>query len=211
MNDKAKTVLTLFSLFLLGGSSAPKEGPRDISELLLLGDSQSVPPHGPGLLLARLLEAFGYKCPVLAVGGKTASYFIKGEGLQKLLAALAKKPRVVIIFLGTNELAGIALDGRMFGPYNKAHAKLREIINKAGARALFVGPPDFRATTKGGGKDPLPIVSAMPVFVPAMQSIYGPDFIDARPLTPDHKGIHFEKSAAELFAKALAPKVVGKL
>lgn len=173
---------------------------------MLLGDSQSVSPGSPGALLASSLGARR-----LAKGGKTAAYFASGGGKAALLEELDKRPRWVIVFLGSNELANVSafplksgeLDAKKALAQAKGHEKLKALIEAYGAKALFVGPPQFGDTVKSesGGQ---PLNNAAPLLVPLLAKIYSPHFIDARDLTPPHKGVHFfQKGEAKAFATAL--------
>jgi hypothetical protein len=65
-----------------------------------------------------------------------------------------------------------------------------------------------RVKSESGGR---PLNEGAAALVPGLQAIYS-DFIDARPLTPIHKGVHFfGKGEAEAFAAALAPVVLAAL
>lgn len=197
----------MLGLLLFSGRRGKKSAG---SRLLLVGDSQSVASWSPGRQLAQLLEAAGYRVRVLAVGGKTAAYFAGGKGSQAFAAALAERPAVVLVFLGSNELANVAIGGSEKAQLN-GHQRLKDAILQAGARPLFVGPPAFRADVKsaGGGA---PLVAAMASLVPKLRTVYGEkNFIDARPYTPDHKGIHFDKKSAKAFALAVGPAVLRTL
>lgn len=216
MNTKALAVGLMGLLFLGGRRSS---GTRKIpvgSRLLLVGDSQSVGDLSPGGQLAQQLQAAGYKVRGLAVGGKTAAYFAGGDGQPALLRELAQRPAAVLVFLGTNEAAAMAtapgLGGAGSGKgQSQAHKRLRDLITKAGARPLFIGPPNFRPNVKGEN-GVRPLVDTFPVLVPRLESVYTEtNFLDARPLTPDHKGIHFDATGAASFALALTPAVLAKL
>jgi len=205
MNKKA---LGFFlGLVLLGGGRGSglvklKRG----QPILLLGDSQSVAenPNSPGQLLAAKLTQAGYPCSVLAVGGKTAYFYsLTTKGRALLDEALALRPAVVVVFMGSNELANVALNPGTLGAQVRGHQKLEQLISEAGARALFVGPPDFApgVTSEAGGG---PLVSAAPRLVPPLRSAYGAqNFLDARPFTPVHRGVHFDADSAQVFARAL--------
>jgi lysophospholipase L1-like esterase len=211
MNTTALAAGLLVLLFAAGASGGARKV-QPGARLLLLGDSQSVGAASPGGQLAQLLRAAGYKVRVLAVGGKTAYYFsLSQEGRKLLMGELAQRPACVVVFLGTNELANVALGGLSFVKgQTKGHQALRDLITKSGARPLLVGPPNFRpsVTPEAGGS---PLVEAMPALVPRLAAVYSAaNWLDARPLTPDHAGIHFSKDAAADFARALAPAIVRK-
>lgn len=215
--NKTTALGALLGLFLFSGRSSGRKL-RPGAKLLLLGDSQAVGGLSPGGQLAGLLGEAGFKVRVLAVGGKTAYYYsLSQEGLRLFAAELAQRPAAVVVFLGSNELANVALGGLGFVKgQTKGHQVLRDLIIKAGARPLFVGPPDFgpnvRSKDKDGKEQGEPLVSAMPALVPRLEAVYGADnFIDARPYTPDHHGIHFDPKSAASFAKALAPRIVARL
>lgn len=191
-------------------NSSKKEKNSSPGGILFLGDSQSVAANSPGALLAKALGA-----QVLAKGGKTAWYFVAGPGREALNAALSWRPRWVVVFLGSNELANVAafpskageLEAKRAVTQAKGHAKLKKILQKAGAQVLFVGPPNFGATVKSetGGQ---PLNNAAPLLVPLLEAVYSPHFIDARPLTPTHKGVHFfGPGEAKAFAARLAGPV----
>lgn len=210
---KEKELIAILAGILLLGANSSGAGKLPAgSRLLLIGDSQSLQP-GPGWQLAGLLRKAGYEVDLLAVGGKTADYFSRGGGKQALLGALALRPRWVIVFLGTNEAADIALSPAMEKSQVKGHQLLKQLILGAGAKALFVGPPNFDADVKGAGKDTRPIVAAFGVLVPRLRAVYGEAFfLDARPYTPmPHSGIHFGKEQALSFAKNLAPEILRRI
>jgi len=222
---KPKTALAglLLLSFVFGGSSAAAPPPKAAGgstkkeknstpkRILLVGDSQSVGATSPGGRLAALIGA-----NVLAKGGKTAAYFVSGDGRAALNAAL-KSPRAwVVVFLGSNELANVTafpdksgeLSTKRASAQASQHAKLKKIIEASGAQVLFVGPPAFGAkVTSGSGGQPLN--NGAPLLVPLLQNVYSDNFIDARGYTPDHKGVHFDKASAEVFAANLAPLVKG--
>jgi len=210
---KTKELVPLLAFFLLmGGSSGARKIPAG-APILIVGDSQSL-PGGFGDRLAAELRRAGYTVSVLAVGGKTGGYFTTGEGKQKLLAQLAAlRPQVVLCLFGTNEAADIALSPSTEKSIIKGHLALKQLLNSAGARALFVGPPDFSPGVKGGGKDPAQIIDAFPVLVPRLRAVYGEEnFLDARPYTPmPHTQIHFGAKQAHAFAESLAPAVLEAL
>lgn len=198
----------------------PKPAPKGPAELLLLGDSQSVGPTSPGARLAALLGKAGKKTAVLAKGGKTAAYFLKGAGLAALVELLNKKPKAVLVFLGSNELANIAafpnkegnISPKRVYAQGRAHEQLKKLLVKYGVKVLFVGPPGFgeKVKSESGGR---PLNDAAPDFVDYLKTVYGPaELLDARPLTPPHTGVHFfGKGEAEAFAAELAPAVLVKL
>lgn len=190
----------------LAAQPAPSAG-----GVLLVGDSQSVAATSPGRRLAALLTKAGKPTRVIAKGGETASYFVgKGGGAGELARELSHKPAWVIVFLGSNEGANVARTPAMKPAMLKAHQRLKAIIDAAGAKALFVGPPMFGEKVRpgAGGR---PINEGAAELVAGWQSIYN-HFIDARPLTPEHTGVHFfGKGEAAAFAAALAPAVLGVL
>ena len=185
-----------------------------------MGDSQSVGPASPGGELQQLLEKSGFFVRTVAKGGRTAEYFTHGTGWVSLSSRLEAKPKWVIVFLGSNELANVAAFPKKDGTLNpklaisqaKGHRKLKALIEAAGAKALFVGPPNFgeRVTSETGGQ---PLNNAAPLLVPLLQEIYGDNFLDARLYTPEHQGVHFfkPKGSAKAFAKALLAPVRSRL
>lgn len=209
---KEKELIALVAFLLLSGASSGTGKIPVGGRLLLVGDSQSLQP-GPGWQLVKLLRKAGFQVDLLAVGGKTADYFSRGGGRQALIGALALRPRWVIVFLGTNEAADIALSPASEKTQIKGHQALLQLIRGAGARALFVGPPNFDSDVKGAGKDTRPIVEAFPVLVPRLRAVYGEEFfLDARPYTPmPHSGIHFGEKQAESFARNLYPEIVRRI
>lgn len=221
MNKGHLWAALLFTFLASGGVSrsprkipAPQQSSKKNSApggILLLGDSQSVSESSPGARLARALDA-----ERIAKGGKTAYWFIAGPGRERLDEALARRPRWVIVFLGSNELANVAafptkageLDPKKALAQAKGHKKLRAIIEASGAKALFVGPPAFGEKTRSetGGQ---PLNNAAPLLVPLLEAVYSPYFIDARPLTPPHTGVHFfGKGEASAFASALVEPIL---
>jgi|CXWL01.1.fsa_nt_gi lysophospholipase L1-like esterase len=214
-NKGALLLAFLLGCVALGGKGSGGGALRPGSRVLLVGDSQSL-PHGPGDKLAGKLRAAGYKVVVLAKGGKTAKYFTEGEGLRALTAELLQRPRVVLVFLGSNELANVALVMATLKGQIKGHQALRDLIIKSGARPFFVGPPRFRPNTKSHDKadneQGEPLETYSDALTSRLEAVYtSKNFLDARPYTPDHAGIHFKSDEAEAFAQALAPAIVERL
>jgi len=220
MNKKTAAAAFLLA-FLLGMPRGGSSGGRKIlpgANILIVGDSQSVKenPHSPGQLLAGKLRAAGFGVRVLAVGGKTAYYFsLTQEGRALLSGELAQRPAVVLVFLGSNELANVAVGGSEKSQA-KGHQALRDLIIKAGARPFFVGPPRFGAKVHSKDKDGKdqgePLENFTDSLTPRLRAVYTErDFLDARPFCPVHKGIHFDKDSAEDFAAALAPAILARL
>lgn len=213
----------LLAFLLLAGAASSRSRPTPTAKpgakrraaarggLLLIGDSQSVGANSPGGQLAALLGA-----QVEAKGGRTARYWV-GDGLARLLSALKLfAPKTVIVFLGSNELSNVALLPSMLKKELAAHTQLARLIRESGARVLFVGPPNFaaglRTKDKQGKPQGAPLNDYSDALTEGLRAVYGyADFIDARPYTPAHKGIHFSNKTGAAFAAALAPAVKAKL
>jgi lysophospholipase L1-like esterase len=92
------------------------------------------------------LEQRGVRVDGLAVGGTKAVHWMEGGRLHgTLAAALLKKPKAVVISLGTNDV----FFGRDEAPAFKARMeKLAREIRNAGATPVFLGIPPLPKGTK---------------------------------------------------------------
>lgn len=117
-----------------GSAGAPKK----LARVVLVGDSLAVGLARP---LAAELKPQGAELKVCARVAANAGQFTEpgGFGTLGLAALLADfKPELVLISLGTNDTApGSSVRDKLPARF----ALLRERIEAAGARVLFLGPP----------------------------------------------------------------------
>ena len=162
--------------------------------VLIFGDSLSASSGSPGGQLAQIIRGQGGDVRVDAKQGRSAyNFFTDREDYASLLAQdRAFGPDLVIVFLGTNDIAtGIGV--------TRDRPKMQAIYDAfPQAKKIAVGPPNFiapRADLNAGA----------PAVVDMMRSIFGSNFIDARPLTPvggrTSDGVHFTVSGAKPFAE----------
>jgi lysophospholipase L1-like esterase len=91
------------------------------------------------------LEQKGISVNGIAVGGTKAVHWMEGGHLNgALTAALAKKPKAVLISLGSNDMFFARDEPKVF----KARMeKIAEQIRAAGASPVFIGPPALPVET----------------------------------------------------------------
>lgn len=167
--------------------------------VLIFGDSLSASSAAPGGVLARELTARGATVQINAKVGRSAwSFYNHEDHAAQLAAALAWKPDLVIVELGTNDIG-------LRDPTNPM-ADLRNSLRAGGADVWAIGPPSFAAGVRPGG-------DGMAV---TMRDVFGADrFIDWRPLSKDQTStgriadqIHFTAAGAEIAGKRLATAFV---
>jgi len=111
---------------------------RGLPPALLVGDSLAVGLAGP-------FKSLGLAHRSIAVQGTTVDYWTKG-GKTKLQSALAGKPGLVFVSLGTNDAyagpsyASTAAD---------ATTRLLTTIASSGAQVIWIGPPALPPTYGG--------------------------------------------------------------
>lgn len=191
--------------------------------ILLLGDSLSAKGATPGQKLAAKLRDAGYKVIVNAIGGRSSVSFLKGstkgepaKGDQQLIDVFAAEHiDIVIIMLGTNDVANASLTGSEASAM-KFFGQIIQQCEAAGATVIGIGPPSFPAkkTSTYKGKTGIPLEQENDVFVPKLKKLYKEgQFIDSRTLTSDilspkqgraGDGIHFAGKGAEAWATRLA-------
>lgn len=184
--------------------------------VLLIGDSHS--HHGedadpnvaeissfpkgdsPGSqMLGWLLQAGAGGARVDAKIGRSAYSLFRSEQGDALLAAdRAWNPDLVIVMLGTNDLG---LDVGVDKTYMQ---RIRDSF--PGAEIWGIGPPDFADPT---------LHAQTAAIVGMMRDVFGPRFIDARPMTQDYltqyrtsDGVHFYGQGADVFGYRLAAGLV---
>jgi lysophospholipase L1-like esterase len=202
-------------------------------QVLIVGDSMSdgtsaqpgtygvppTPPRTPGQLLAQALEQQGAKpVRIQAKGGRSASHFVVHEGgLQILAGEVANyRPDVAIIILGTNDMLVPE------APTRTAFAQMKRIFDDAKIPVYHVGPPAFDpslqshyAATLGANYNTL-----AEMVVRVGRDLFGPRFIDARPMTSDtlttaqgrSSGlVHFAMSGAQRWATRMSTALTSAL
>lgn len=180
---------------LIFGDSLSHHGRDDAPPVYEVGAGSKPTPSVPGDVLAHALAAQGAVVRIDARVGRSAWNFYRREPWQDLLSAdLAWRPDVVIVKLGTNDL-GLGEKATL-----EKMTALRDAFSP-GSTVIAVGPPSFASATRK--------VDSAPV-VRIMESVFGPGFIDARPLTADlevvgraRDGVHFASSGATLYATRL--------
>jgi lysophospholipase L1-like esterase len=165
--------------------------------VLLIGDSLTASPVGPGGVLARELRSAGAAVvDVNAKVGRSAYSFLK-EGGEQQLAQLDRRPQIAIVMLGTNDT------GYSTTTTATSMAKLKLLLDGLGAKVYAIGPPLFASTSSAhAGRQPV---------VAAMQQVFGAGFIDAGPATADLVAngrtpdqVHFTAAGGEIAGVRLA-------
>ena len=160
--------------------------------ILIFGDSLSSGNSTPGGQLATQLRAKGAAVTVDALSGRSAyNYFWRESGDTKLPALAALRPRLVFVFLGTNDIGlNMTTDAKYMERIRKAFADV-------GAEVWAIGPPQKQ--------DAEPVVAME-------REVFGTGrFIDARPLSegversPD--GVHFTVAGSAELGKRLAAAI----
>lgn len=129
------------------------------------------------------------------IGRSAYSLFRSEPGDQLLAADRAWQPDLVIVMLGTNDLG---LNASVDKTYMQ---RIRDSF--PGVEVWGIGPPDFANPT---------LHAQTNAIVGMMRDVFGPRFIDARPLTQDYltryrssgDGVHFWGEGAEVFGYRLA-------
>lgn len=177
-------------------------------KILFLGDSLSVSKGSAGGQLVELLRAAGATVTVNALGGRSANSFLAGslklhepeKGADQIEAELRDGPDTAIIFLGTNDIAGLAKKSSL----KRTKASFQAIVDQlreGGVDVWGIGPPHF---------------PERPDFYPfeadlnkALSAVYGADrYLDAGPLTGNYH-MHAGGSSARNFAARLFAGLTG--
>jgi lysophospholipase L1-like esterase len=163
--------------------------------VLVFGDSLSASPSSPGGVLGDLLRRDGAVVKIDAFSGRSAyNFFSTREPYAAKLASDRNfKPTIVIVFLGTNDVAsGVGA--------TKDEPFMRQIHDAfPGAQKIAIGPPAFTTPRADLNTKSQPIVDMM-------SRVFGSGFVDARPLTPvggRTDGVHFSSTGAVAFAGAI--------
>lgn len=156
----------------------------------------------PGDLLAsHLLEnGIASAARLDARVGRSAYNFWRREAAESLIKAdVAWRPDVAFVFLGTNDI------GLNMSVDEKSMKAIRDWLASSGAKVFAIGPPSFADPERQKGTTPV---------VQMMRRVFGPRFIDARPMTSDltvtgRAGdlIHFSSAGSKVFAARLAEAV----
>jgi lysophospholipase L1-like esterase len=170
--------------------------------VLLIGDSHLA--GFPGDELQRRLEAAGATVQREARVGRSATDLTRGTDLEKFEAALGNGPNVIVFMLGTNDMPGSPTTAKAF-----ADVWQEAVSAVNGAPDVWaIGPPSFSPNAKAA--DGSSMADRAAANAATMAQIFGPGFIDSRPLTadltekPDRAGdlIHFNKEAGTTWGDA---------
>jgi lysophospholipase L1-like esterase len=205
--------------------------------VLIIGDSLSdgtggnpgtygVPPSPsttPGQFLADQLKAHGAaSVRIQSKLGRSAYTFLKAQNGAAIIAKEISdhRPDVVIIMLGTNDaLLGVK-------PTRAAFKTIKAAFDAAGIPVYHVGPPSFAPSvsrciqkdSEGACTKTITMNAGAANIVAIGQDLFGPRFVDARPLTTDiltgaqgraGDGIHFKGDGARKVADRLADSLLG--
>jgi lysophospholipase L1-like esterase len=193
-----------------GPASLPSKEPAKVkpllgrsAQILLIGDSISAGDGTAGGRLQKKLEKAGFTVTRNALGGRSANTFIAGtkklkepkKGLDQLQDAIdAGPPKISIIFLGTNDLAGLSI-GNKIGPTKTNFDKIRNKLEGAGVRVIGIGSPHYKERPKFHKHEA--------TLRDALLDVYGVDnFVDAGPITGSYK-MHAGGKSAQEFADRL--------
>ena len=173
-------------------------------KILFLGDSISAGKGTAGGQLVALLRAAGAEVTVNALGGRSAASFVRGsrglkepeKGLLQLADAVNDGIDTAIIFLGTNDLAGLAVGNtkeQTIKPFRAIVTQLRT----AGVEVYGIGAPHYEKRPD--------LVDYEDGLREELEDVYGRGrFIDAGPLTGSYYmhagGAKAKDFAARLFA-----------
>jgi lysophospholipase L1-like esterase len=193
---------------LIFGDSMSHHGLDSAPDAVDVTDASTTRSASPGDLLAsHLLNAGAASVRINAKVGRSAYSFFNAEQGDAILAQeIARKPDIVFVILGTNDmLRDQQLDAA-------AMTKIRRAFADAGADVWCVGPPSFSdslQTTSG-----MTYNDAAQATVTMERQVFGTDrFIDARGMTTDiltsDQGrakdlLHFTPSGAQKWAARLA-------
>ena len=167
-------------------------------KILLFGDSLSSGQLSPGWFLAQHLGGAKEVRVNARVGRSANNFWAREDAPAQLRQAIGWDPTLVIIELGTNDIGlSMSIDGQ----------KMREIkdaLGQNGAEVWAFGPPAFPTGTKqhNGSAE----------VVQMMRQVFGPRFIDLRPITADllssaHRTsdkVHFTAAGAKLAGERMA-------
>lgn len=156
----------------------------------------------PGDLLASHLRELGASAVrINGRVGRSAVNFFRREHAEQIVAdELARRPDLVIVFLGTNDLGLAArVDGAAF-------RRLRGVLGQGGAEFVAIGPPAFAAARANEAAD---------VVYATLRDVFGAaHVVDFRALTADlttdgrtRDGVHFTGAGARRAAPRLAAAV----
>lgn len=179
--------ITSIALIKGGGDDGPRIDPTG-KQVLILGDSLSVGPNSPGVLLGKLLKGKGANVRVNSRVGRSAWNFFNREDATGILRSeAAHRPNLVILFLGTNALGlNLVLESRRQG-------KIAGVF--PGAEIWAIGPPVLADKAKAEA------------VVDMMRDRFAPRFIDLRLLTNTGgrtaDGVHFTKAGARRLVSKL--------
>jgi len=198
-------------------SSAPASAPvRPVPYLrgkrvYFIGDSLSAGPTTAGGQLVKLLREAGAIVTVNALVSRSARSFWAGStkkeaarGENQLDAAINDGMDICIIFLGTNDLGGLAAKTPLSSTLKPFRAMVTQ-LRLAGVDVWGIGAPHYKARPEFD-----PFEKQLRTGLES-QSIYGADhFVDAGPLTGGY-WMHAGGSTAEKFAGRLFAALVTKM
>jgi len=176
---------------LIFGDSMTHRGANDAPNGVDVVESANRRGSPGDLLASHLLAAGASRARINAKVGRSAySFYVKEPAAAAELAAeVARRPQIVIVFLGTNDLGlSVQTDATYM-------ARLRDAFLAGGAEVWAVGPPSFAPTLRACAKRDAaktcvswgPLLNDQAVGVLGMmRSVFGASrVIDARPLTAD--------------------------
>lgn len=166
--------------------------PLDGKRVVIFGDSLST-NSGPGAYMAISLQDAGARVYRNARVGRSAyNFYGREDHVHELSLVRTFDPQVVFVMLGTNDI------GLSMTKDRAAMSRLRDALAADGAEVWGIGPPRFSSSSLNGVAEPV---------VSMMRDVFGPRFIDARPLTVGARtadGIHFTSEGASHFGSKLA-------
>lgn len=170
-----------------------------MTRVLVFGDSLST-SNGPGVVMARELEARGHTVRINARVSRSAwNFWAREDTLRLMDADRAWKPELVIVWLGTNDIGISSVRTR------DGLVRIRDAYEDAGAKVVAIGPPAFAELELREG--------SLPVYA-TMGAVFG-DVVDARPRSLDLReapyragdGVHFTARGAEVLGVRLADEI----
>lgn len=195
----------------------------------------------PGQVLATLLTEHGATVMINAIGGRSALGFVQGSTCTKRsngkcvgvkepgtavdqIRQIAKtfRPKLAIIFLGTNDSGNIAAGGSQKAVL-AAYETIISALRAEGIKVIGVGPPAFSNDFSGEKQNPKfdggKIEQASASLAKELRKLYGAEFfIDSRPLTADLREpsqgrtadkIHFGGKASAKWAARIFSQLTG--
>lgn len=205
------TVAVAGKRILVFGDSLTHRGRNSAPSAVDVISADPMRNSSPGDLLASwFVKAGAAHVRINAKVGRSASNFFSSEpGAQILKDEVDRKPDLVFVFLGTND---IGLDQTKDG---KRLMQIRAAFAEVGAEIWCIGPPSFPPSSKT--RSGLNRNAGTIAVLNTERAVFGAaKVIDTRALTSDiltaksgraGDGIHFAPAGAKLFARRLAQKL----